>query len=150
MKELGVKPKRTIRLVCFINEENGARGGAAYAAKDRPGEKAIAAIETDEGGFQPRGFGISTDSIAFKNIAKWAYLFTPIEADRLVVGGGGTDIEPLAKKNVPQIGLEVADQRYFDYHHSNSDTIDKVNERELELGAICVAVLSYVLANEGV
>jgi hypothetical protein len=150
LKELGLRPKRTIRLVCFINEENGARGGAAYAAKDRPGEKAIAAIETDEGGFQPRGFGISTDSLTFDKIAKWAYLFTPIEADRLVKGGGGTDIEPLAKQNVPQIGLEVGDQRYFDYHHSNSDTIDKVNERELELGAICVAILSYVLANEGV
>lgn len=150
LKQLGLKPKRTIRAVAFMNEENGGRGGEAYAAKDRPGETHIAAIESDMGGFMPRGFGISTDSVRFQRIARWAHLFSPIWADRMVVGGGGTDISYLEKKNVPQIALIPDMQRYFTYHHSDNDTIDKVDERELELGAACLAILTYVLAQEGV
>jgi len=150
LKELGLKPKRTIRAVAFMNEENGGRGGQAYAAKDRPGETHIAAIETDMGGFMPRGFGVETDSVRFQKIARWAHLFSPIWADRIVRGGGGSDISWLMAKGVPQISLLPETQRYFDYHHSESDTIDKVNERELELGAACLAILTYVLAQEGV
>ena len=149
LKQLDLKPKRTIRCVLFMNEENGLRGGKAYAAKDRPGEKHIAAIETDAGGFTPRGFGVTSDSVTFEKIARWAYLFESIEADRIRKGGGGADISELGKKGVPEIGLRVDGQRYFDYHHSDSDTIDKVNERELELGATALAVLVYVLAQEG-
>jgi len=150
LKQLGLKPKRTIRAVAFMNEENGGRGGEAYAAKDRPGETHIAAIESDMGGFMPRAFGVSTDSVRFKSIARWAHLFSPIWADRIVWGGGGTDISFLEKKNVPQIALIPEMQRYFTYHHSDNDTIDKVDERELELGAACLAILTYVLAQEGV
>jgi carboxypeptidase Q len=150
LKQLGLKPKRTIRVVAFMNEENGGRGGEAYAAKDRPGETHIAAIESDMGGFMPRGFGVSTDSVRFEKIARWAHLFSPIWADRIVRGGGGTDISFLEKKNVPQIALIPDMQRYFNYHHSDNDTIDKVDERELELGAACLAILTYVLAQEGV
>ena len=149
LKELGLKPKRTIRAVLFINEENGLAGGKAYAAKDRPGEKHIAAIETDAGGFSPRGFGVQADSMMIEKIARWSYLLHPIDADRIQKGGGGADISELGKKGVPQIGLRPEGQRYFDYHHSNNDTIDKVNERELELGAIALATLAYVLAQEG-
>ncbi|HLX12287.1 MAG TPA: M20/M25/M40 family metallo-hydrolase, partial [Bacteroidota bacterium] len=149
LKELGLRPKRTIRIVLFMNEENGDRGGKAYAAKDRPGEKQIAAIESDAGGFTPRGFGVSADSLVFQKIASWAPLFAPMEADRITKGGGGTDIEPLGEKHVPTLGLRVDGQRYFDYHHSNSDTIDKVNERELELGAAAMAIMSYMIAEEG-
>jgi carboxypeptidase Q len=149
LKQLGLKPKRTIRAVAFMNEENGGRGGEAYAAKDRPGETHIAAIESDMGGFMPRGFGVSTDSVRFQKIARWAHLFSPIWADRMIVGGGGTDISYLEKKNVPQIALIPEMQRYFTYHHSDNDTIDKVDERELELGAACLAILTYVLAQEG-
>ncbi|MGA2622696.1 MAG: M20/M25/M40 family metallo-hydrolase [Bacteroidota bacterium] len=149
LKDMGLKPKRTIRAVLFINEENGLRGGEAYAAKERPGEKHIAALESDAGGFTPRGFGVSTDSVRFEKIARWAYLFEPIEADRIRKGGGGADISGLGRKGVPQIGLRVDGQRYFDYHHSDNDTIDKVNERELELGAASIATLVYVLAQEG-
>lgn len=150
LKEMGLKPKRTIRAVAFMNEENGSRGGEAYAAKKRPGEKPIAAIESDMGGFMPRGFGVTTDSARFEKIARWAHLFSPIWADRIVRGGGGTDISFLEKYGVPQIALIPEMQRYFTYHHSDNDTIDKVDERELELGAACLAILTYVLAEEGV
>ena len=149
LKDLGLTPKRTIRAVLFMNEENGLAGGKAYAAKDRPGEKHIAAIETDAGGFSPRGFGVAADSTIVEKIARWSYLLKPIDADRIQKGGGGADISELGKKGVPQIGLRPDVQRYFDYHHSDSDTIDKVNERELELGAIALAILAYVLAQEG-
>jgi Zn-dependent M28 family amino/carboxypeptidase len=137
------------RVVGFMNEENGLKGGIAYAARPRPGEKHIAALETDAGGFSPRGFGVQADSLVFDKIAKWSYLFEPIDADRIRRGGGGADISELGKLGVPMIGLRVDGQRYFDYHHSANDTIDKVNERELELGAASIAALVYVLAQEG-
>ena len=149
LKDLGLEPKRTIRAVTFINEENGLRGGKAYAAKPRPGEKHIAAIESDAGGFTPRGFGIQSDSVTYDKIAQWSPLFESIEAGRFRKGGGGADISELGKQGVPTIGLRVDGQKYFDYHHSDLDTIDKVNERELELGAAAVAILAYVLAQEG-
>jgi carboxypeptidase Q len=149
IKESGLTPKRTIRAVLFMNEENGLRGGKAYAAMDRPGEKHIAAIETDAGGFAPRGFGVEADSVIVDALGQWAPLLRPIEADRIQKGGGGADISELGRKGVPLIGLHVDGQRYFDYHHSDSDAIDKVNERELELGAIAIAILSYVIAQEG-
>jgi Zn-dependent M28 family amino/carboxypeptidase len=149
LKEAGLAPKRTIRVVGFMNEENGLKGGIAYAARPRPGEKHIAALETDAGGFSPRGFGVQADSLVFDKIAKWSYLFEPIDADRIRRGGGGADISELGKLGVPMIGLRVDGQRYFDYHHSAKDTIDKVNERELELGAASIAALVYVLAQEG-
>jgi len=149
LKQLGIKPKRTIRAVLFMNEENGLRGGRTYAAEEHPGEKHIVAIESDMGGFAPRGFGVEADSATVAKIARWAYLFESIDADRIRKGGGGADISELARKGVPAIGLRVDCQRYFDYHHSDNDTIDTVNERELELGAAALAILAYVLAEEG-
>jgi Zn-dependent M28 family amino/carboxypeptidase len=149
LNELGIRPKRTIRVVLFMNEENGNRGGEAYAAAARPGEIAVAAIESDAGGFMPRGFGVGGGNATFEAVAKWAPLLAPIEADRLVRGGHGVDIGPLVAKGVPGFGLNVDNQRYFDYHHSDNDTIDKVNERELELGAIAMAIMSYMIAEEG-
>ena len=107
------------------------------------------ALESDAGGFSPRGFGISSDSVTFEKITRWSYLFEPFEGDRFRKGGGGADISELAKKGVPVMGLRVDGQKYFDYHHSENDTIDKVNERELEFGAIAIAILTYVLAQEG-
>jgi carboxypeptidase Q len=148
LKELGLKPKRTIRAVMFMNEENGLRGGLAYAEKARPGEKHLAAMESDAGGFTPRGFGVG-DSSAHAKLVKWAPLFAPIGADRITLGGGGADIAPLARKGVPPIGLTVDSHRYFDYHHSDNDTIEAVNERELALGAAMMAILAYVIAQEG-
>jgi len=150
LKELGLKPKRTIRCVLFMNEENGLRGGKAYAAAKRPaGERDIAAIETDAGGFAPLGFGISTDSVKFEKLKKLSPALAEIGADRILKGGGGADISPLAEFGVPMIGLEPETQRYFDYHHSDKDTIDKVNPRELELGAVAIAIFAYEIAEEG-
>lgn len=148
LRQLGLKPKRTIRAVLFMNEENGLRGALAYAAKDRPGEKHIVAIESDAGGFTPRGFGVA-DSAALVKLQKWAPVFQFFGVDRFSRGGGGADIGPLMRKGVPGIGLSVDGHRYFDYHHSDNDTIDKVNERELALGAAAMAILAYVIAQEG-
>lgn len=148
LKKLGLKPKRTIRAVMFMNEENGLRGGIAYAAKDRPGEKHIAAIESDMGGFNPRGFGIG-DSLAYTKIAPWAPLLRSFGADQINLGGGAADISPLAQKGVPLMALLVDTHRYFDAHHSENDNLGSVNERELALGAAAMAILSYVIAQEG-
>ncbi len=150
MKTLGLRPKRTIRAVLFMNEEFGLQGGTAYAAKDRPGEKHIAAIEADMGGFTPRGFGVSADSTAFEKISGWSYLLDFIDADRITRGGGGSDISELGRQGVITMGLRVDMQRYFDFHHSANDVIEAVNERELELGAISLAILTYLLAQEGI
>lgn len=148
LKTLGLRPKRTIRAVLFANEENGLRGGVAYAAVERPGETHVAAIESDEGGFAPRGFGVG-DSAAFAKIKTWEGVFAFLNADRIFLGGGGADIGPLARKGVPPIGLIVESHRYFDYHHSDADTFEKVNERELALGAAAMATLAYLIAQEG-
>jgi carboxypeptidase Q len=148
LKKLGLKPMRTIRAVMFMNEENGDRGGIGYAAKDRPGEKHIAAIESDAGGFSPRGFGIG-DSLTYIKIAPWGPLLRSFGADQITRGGGGTDIGPLAEKGVPLISLSVDSQRYFDVHHSENDNLAAVNERELALGAAAMAILTYVMAQEG-
>jgi hypothetical protein len=147
--ELKLRPKRTIRAVMFMNEENGLRGGEGYAAASRPGEKTIAAIESDAGGFMPRGFGVGGGPAVYKAVAKWAPLFTSIDADRFKEGGGGGDIGPLGAKGVPLFGLAVHSQRYFDFHHSDNDVIDGVHERELELGGIAMALMSYLIADNG-
>jgi hypothetical protein len=148
LKKLGLKPKRTIRAVMFMNEENGLRGGIGYAAKDRPGEEHIAAIESDEGGFSPRGFAIN-DTVTYTKVAPWAPLLHSFGADRITLGGGAADISPLAQKGVPMIALSVDVHRYFDMHHSENDNLSAVNERELALGAAAMAILTYVMAQEG-
>lgn len=152
INSLGLKPKRTIRAVLFMNEENGARGGKAYADNVKEnGPKHIAAIESDRGGFTPRGFTVKAEKSIVKKIASWNYLFESMQANRIVSGYGGVDINPLSEKfGIPTIGLLVESHRYFDYHHSDNDTFDKVNERELELGAAAMAILAYVLAMEGI
>lgn len=151
LRELELKPKRTIRCVLFMNEENGLRGGKAYAAtKHSPDEKHIAAIETDAGGFAPIGFGVTADSVTFEKLTSFLNALEGIGADRIRKGGGGADISALGATGVPLIGLMVESQRYFDYHHSNNDTIDKVNPRELELGAIALAIFAYEIAEEGI
>ena len=148
LKKFGLKPRRTIRAVMFMNEENGLRGGIGYAAKDRPGEKHIAAIESDEGGFNPRGFAIN-DTVTYTKVAPWAPILRSFGADHITLGGGAADISPLAQKGVPMISLSVDTHRYFDMHHSENDNLAAVNERELALGAAAMAILTYVMAQEG-
>jgi len=150
LKTLNLKPKRTIRAVMFMNEENGLRGGIEYARRAAESNaKHIAAIEADRGGFAPRGFAVDTDSIRLARLASWAYLFEEIGAEKIFTGGSGADISPLVRQGVPGIGLVPEWQRYFDYHHSDNDVIETVNERELNLGAATLAILCYVLAQEG-
>ncbi|MEW5798382.1 MAG: M20/M25/M40 family metallo-hydrolase [Bacteroidota bacterium] len=151
MKELNLKPKRTIRCVLFANEENGLRGARTYAKNiDTTKEKHIAAIESDAGGFSPRGFGVETDSVRFLKVASFGPLLESIGADRVTMGGGGADISVLEKFGTVLIGLSPDPQRYFDYHHTDIDTIDKVHPRELQLGAIAVAILTWALAQDGI
>ena len=154
LKTTGYKPKNSIRAVFFMNEENGHKGGLKYAELAAANkEQHIAAIETDEGGFTPRGFSFEGVSPGFlKGVNKeWKALLEPYEADRLVAGGGGTDIGPL-KETIPAItliGFRPDSQRYFDIHHSSNDVFENVNKRELELGAAAITALVYLIDQHG-
>lgn len=145
-KLLGIQPKHSIRAVAFMNEENGLRGGEAYAkfAKQK-NEKHLAALETDAGGYTPRGFGVDTANGLYELVAKWKTLFTPYFVERIQKDGGGADLMALEKLGVPCIGFEPDTQRYFDIHHTAADTFDKVNKRELELGSAAIGALIYLL-----
>ncbi|MGZ3890468.1 MAG: M20/M25/M40 family metallo-hydrolase [Mucilaginibacter sp.] len=153
LKAMGYKPKNTIRAVFFMNEENGDKGGIKYAelaAQNK--EEHIAAIESDLGGFTPRGFGftgLSPDQL--KNLSGWKTLFAPYGSDRLIVGGGGSDIGPLKEKSpgIVLIGFSPDSQRYFDVHHTPNDVFENVNKRELELGAASMASLIYLIDQHG-
>jgi hypothetical protein len=153
LKVLGYKPKNTIRAVFFMNEENGDKGGIKYAelaAQNK--EEHIAAIESDLGGFTPRGFGFTgLTSHQFKNLASWKTLFEPYGSSRFLVGGGGSDIGPLKEKapGVILIGFDPDSQRYFDVHHTPNDIFENVNKRELELGAASMASLIYLIDQHG-
>lgn len=150
IKTLNLKPKRTIRAVMFMNEENGLRGGKNFAEnKNRENEKIIAAIESDAGGSFPIGFGATTDSTKFEKLKSFSKYLEFIGVEKITKGGGGADISPLEKQNVPVIGLNPGGEKYFDFHHSDNDTIDKVNPRELEFGAIAMTILSYLISEEG-
>jgi hypothetical protein len=149
-RELGIRPKRTVRAVMFMNEENGSRGGKAYAAApERRGEEHVALIESDRGGFAPRGFSVEGDSALLWRVRRWQPLFEELGAGSFVSGYSGTDVEPTVKQGAAGFGLMVDFQRYFDYHHSANDTIDKVHPRELEAGAILEALLCYLISEEG-
>ncbi len=149
-KILGIKPKRTIRAVMFMNEENGLRGGIEYAKQaELRKEKHIAAIESDRGGFTPRGFSMSAEDAVKNKIKSWKPLLEPYGLTDFNQEGGGADIGPLAPQGVPTIGFLPDSQRYFDYHHTQEDTFDKVNKRELELGTASMAALVYLIDTYG-
>lgn len=149
-KALNIRPKHTIRAVMFMNEENGLRGGNEYArvAKEKK-EKHIAALESDSGGFSPKGFRFSGTDGQRTSYLKFKKYFAPFDIFSFEGKGGGADIGPLAPEGTALIGLYPDSQRYFDYHHSNSDTFDKVNRRELELGAASMASLIYLIDQMG-
>lgn len=144
-KDLKIKPKHTIRTVCFMNEENGLGGGFAYAKEaEEKNMKHLAALETDAGGFTPRGLGVDTANGLYNLVSKYSDLFVPYYID-IKQGGGGADIGPLKKLDVPLMGYEPDNQRYFDIHHTQDDTFDKVNKRELELGAAAIGAVIYLI-----
>jgi carboxypeptidase Q len=148
MNALGYKPKRTIRAVMFMNEENGLRGGTVYAdVAEKKKEKHVYAIESDSGGFTPRGFGIVGTQSQIQDIAQFKNLLSPYGLHEIGKGSGGADIGPLAKTGTVVIGFKPDSQRYFDYHHASNDTFETVNKRELELGAASMAALVYLLDN---
>ena len=150
-KSIGYKPKNTMRVVLFMNEENGVRGGKEYenqSSKNK--ENHIFALESDSGGFSPRGFSIDADEANFNKISSWATLFEPYLIHKFVKGNSGVDIGPLKSDNIVKVGLQPDSQRYFDYHHAANDTFDAVNKRELELGAATMAALMYLIDQNGI
>ena len=153
LKHLNYKPKRTIRCVLFMNEENGLQGGRAYGDEaKRKGEFHLAAIESDRGGFTPRGFTADGENDVFSKkipaMQRWLPLLEPYGL-HIKKGGGGADISPLKNQQTLLIGYEPDSQRYFDYHHTAADVFEAVNKRELELGAASMASLVYLLDKYG-
>jgi hypothetical protein len=151
LKALNYKPKRTIRFVLFANEENGLRGGNKYAEEAKvKGEKHIFALESDAGGFTPRGFGFTGSESQFLKVLSWQRLLCPYGACEIVRGGGGADIGPLARtQGTPVSGLNPDSQRYFDVHHARNDVFENVNKRELQLGAVNMTALIYLIDKYG-
>jgi carboxypeptidase Q len=151
IKEMGLKPKRTIRVVLFMDEENGGTGGRDYArAEARSGEHHLAALESDRGGFLPLGIGVSAQGASLEKIRSWEPLIRAVGLQWIRPGGGGVDVGPLAAAGTILLSLVPDSQRYFEVHHSGLDTPDRVNARELELGASAMALMAYLLAQEGV
>jgi Zn-dependent M28 family amino/carboxypeptidase len=148
LKELGLQPRRTIRVVLFTNEENGLKGAIQYAT-DHKDEIAnhVAAIESDSGGFKPRGFEVQAGPGALAHMKDIGTLLDPIGASRAVEGFGGADLIPLSMSGVPALGLWVDGSTYFDIHHTAADTLDKVDPEHLKMNVATVAVVAYVLAD---
>jgi hypothetical protein len=150
-KNLGYKPKNTLRVVLFMNEENGLRGGNKYEELAKANkENHIFALESDAGGFSPRGFFFESDDANFNKAQEWKSLFEPYLIHSFVKGHSGSDIGPLTSKKIVKVGLKPDSQRYFDYHHAANDTFDAVNKRELELGAATMAALVYLIDQNGI
>lgn len=167
IKRLGLKPKRTIRVVFWVNEENGGRGGEAYAKMI--GDKVkdhVAAIEMDEGAERPLGFGYGpfsramlggagsasaagskSDEPSMKLCKEIGQLLKKIDADKVNAGGGGSDIGPIVAKGVPSLSPTTSGGHYFDWHHTQADTLDKVDKDDFRKNVAVLAVMAYVLAD---
>lgn len=151
LKESGITPKRSIRVVLFMNEENGLRGGRKYAEVAKANnETHIFALESDSGGFTPRGFSFDCSDANLAQIEQWRSLFKPYLIHFFEKGYSGADIGPLKNDNIVLAGLRPDSQRYFDHHHAANDTFDAVNKRELELGAATMTALIYLFDKYGV
>ena len=141
-----IKPKNTLRVVFFMNEENGTRGAKKYAEVSKQNKEThIGGLESDAGGHTPRGFSIDANTINTKLLQSWKKLLSPYGLHDLDKGGSGADISPLKGENVTLVGYRPDSQRYFDYHHTSRDTFDKVNKRELELGSASMASIIYLM-----
>ncbi len=149
-KELGIRPKRTLRCVFFMNEENGMKGGLKYAEEaKKKNEKTILALESDEGGFTPRGFSFDASGDTLKRLINYKRFFEPYYMSDFHEGGGGTDISPLKDQGTVLMDLNPDTQRYFDFHHAATDVFQSVNKRELELGAAGIASMIYLIDKYG-
>jgi hypothetical protein len=149
-KALGIRPKCTIRAVLFMNEENGLKGGEAYAdSAKKNNEHHTLAIETDAGGFAPRGIGLVMSKFQKEQILKYKHLFLPYGVYDFTRDEGGSDISPIHKKmDVPMAGLVPDSQRYFDLHHTNNDVFEQVNHRELKLGAVALSQFIWLVSEK--
>lgn len=149
-KQLGIRPKRTIRVVLFMNEENGLRGGRKYAeVAATENKRFIFALESDAGGFTPRSFGFSQGGAVLEKLRQYLPLFVPYGITAFNEGGGGADINPLRSLGTLLCGLRPDSQRYFDHHHAANDTFEWVSKRELELGALVMLQLVYIIDRYG-
>lgn len=148
IKKLGLRPKRTLRVCFWTNEENGLMGGKTYAklhAKEIPNH--VLAVESDAGTFKPKGFDFGGSAKGMELAKEICSLLGMIDASACEEGGGGADIGPIMELGVPGMGLLVDDSKYFNYHHTNADMMDKLNPRELALCTASMAVLTYVVAD---
>ena len=150
-KALGFQPKHTIRFVLFANEENGTRGAKKYAEEAKSkNEKHIFALESDAGGFTPRGFGFEVKPEVWPKLESWKKSFAPYGGDLFTHGCEDADISYLNEAfKTPMAGLQPDSQRYFDYHHAVTDVFEAVNIRELKLGAVNMAALLYLVDKYG-
>ncbi len=148
IKQLGLQPRRTLRVVMWTNEENGLRGATAYRDAHRNElDKHSFAIESDAGVFKPLGFGVTASDSAFAIIQQVGKLLERIGAGKIERGGGGADIGPIMQLGVPGAGLDVDGEKYFWYHHSEADTIDKLDPHEVNLAVATLAIMAYVIAD---
>ena len=149
-KKLKLQPKRTLRCVMYMNEENGNRGGKHYASMVRnTGEKHLFALESDRGGFSPRGFSIDGTKIQLEYLQSFEKLFKPYQLHVFSKGYSGVDIGPLKDGKLCLVGLIPDSQRYFDFHHSKADVFENVHKRELELGASAISSIVYLVDKYG-
>ena len=149
-KKLGLNPKRTLRCVMYMNEENGNRGGKHYAEMVRKsGEKHLFALESDRGGFSPRGFSIDGTKLQLEYLQGFKKLFEPYQIHLFSKGYSGVDIGPLKNGKLCLVGLVPDSQRYFDFHHSKADVFENVHKRELELGASAISSIVYLVDKYG-
>ena len=148
IKQLGLKPRRTVRVVLWTNEENGGAGGKAYRDAHRADvDKHLLAIESDNGVFKPRGVAFTGTDSATAVIRQVARLLDRIGAGGVASDGGGSDIEPLMTSGVPGMSPDVDESRYFWYHHTEADTMDKLDPHEVALCVATMAVMAYVVAD---
>jgi hypothetical protein len=168
IKKLGLKPRRTIRVVFWVNEENGGAGGVAYRAMlGNEIRNQVAAIEMDGGAEKPVGFGFGNGQrervragqpagesheqqvspAAFQKVVEIGKLLASIDGGAISHGGGGSDIAPLLAEGVPGFGVRTTDAHYFDWHHTDADSFDKIVPREFQENVASLAVMSYVLAD---
>ena len=148
-RRLNIKPKRTIRCVLFINEENGLKGGIEYGKYSSTAKEIhLAAIEADRGAFTPRGFNVTTDSLSFIKMQSWLPILNKAKIEWIRKGGSGADVGQI--KNAKALfGFVPDDQRYMDVHHSSTDVFATVHPREMQLGTAAMALLVYLLSENG-
>jgi hypothetical protein len=150
LKALGLRPRRTVRAVLFMAEEFGAFGAREYARQVKAkGEKHLAAIESDSGGFAPVGFVVDGNDGALAAVKRWAAYLAPLHADSVEKGEGGVDVAPLGALGAVPMGYMSDSTHYFDFHHSARDRIEAVDKKELHAGAAAMATLAYLLAEKG-